>query len=222
MLSVVVDDHDMGVTHIIRGDDHLNNAAASTSRFTTRSAGPVPRYGAYPADPRRRRREAVEAPWRARRRRLSRHGLSAGSAAQLPRPPRLEPWRRRVFTYDPGFTSTAPAKRDHLYRRRRGRPAASRLSDRAAGRARRLPRGLLPAAATANCRPPAQKASRFRQPRHRHTMVHEQMHRFFRASAATRTRWRSWCGVVGALSAFYHDSTDINDPTSAMIASPSA
>ena len=27
MLSVVVDDHDMGVTHIIRGDDHLTNAA---------------------------------------------------------------------------------------------------------------------------------------------------------------------------------------------------
>jgi glutamyl-tRNA synthetase len=27
MLAVVVDDHDMGVTHIIRGDDHLNNAA---------------------------------------------------------------------------------------------------------------------------------------------------------------------------------------------------
>jgi glutamyl-tRNA synthetase len=27
MLSVVVDDHDMGVTHVIRGDDHLNNAA---------------------------------------------------------------------------------------------------------------------------------------------------------------------------------------------------
>ena len=26
MLAVVVDDHDMGVTHIIRGDDHLNNA----------------------------------------------------------------------------------------------------------------------------------------------------------------------------------------------------
>src|SRR3546814_15604581 len=26
MLSVVVDDHDMGVTHVIRGDDHLNNA----------------------------------------------------------------------------------------------------------------------------------------------------------------------------------------------------
>src|SRR5215218_224920 len=27
MLAVVIDDHDMGVTHIIRGDDHLNNAA---------------------------------------------------------------------------------------------------------------------------------------------------------------------------------------------------
>lgn len=27
MLSVVVDDHDMGITHVIRGDDHLNNAA---------------------------------------------------------------------------------------------------------------------------------------------------------------------------------------------------
>ena len=35
---------------------------------------------------------------------------------------------------------------DHLYRRRRGHPALSRLSDRAARRARRLPRDLLPAA----------------------------------------------------------------------------
>ena len=26
MLAAVVDDHDMGVTHVIRGDDHLNNA----------------------------------------------------------------------------------------------------------------------------------------------------------------------------------------------------
>jgi len=30
MLSVVVDDHDMGITHIIRGDDHLNNAFRQT------------------------------------------------------------------------------------------------------------------------------------------------------------------------------------------------
>ena len=33
MLAVVVDDHDMGVTHVIRGDDHLNNAARQTLVF---------------------------------------------------------------------------------------------------------------------------------------------------------------------------------------------
>jgi glutamyl-tRNA synthetase len=33
MLAVVVDDHDMGVTHIIRGDDHLTNAARQTQIF---------------------------------------------------------------------------------------------------------------------------------------------------------------------------------------------
>lgn len=33
MLSVVVDDHDMGVTHVIRGDDHLTNAARQTQIY---------------------------------------------------------------------------------------------------------------------------------------------------------------------------------------------
>ena len=33
MLSVVVDDHDMGITHIIRGDDHLTNAARQTQIY---------------------------------------------------------------------------------------------------------------------------------------------------------------------------------------------
>ncbi|MAS07384.1 MAG: glutamate--tRNA ligase [Ahrensia sp.] len=33
MLAVVVDDHDMGVTHVIRGDDHLTNAARQTIIF---------------------------------------------------------------------------------------------------------------------------------------------------------------------------------------------
>jgi glutamyl-tRNA synthetase len=33
MLSVVVDDHDMGVTHVIRGDDHLTNAARQSQLF---------------------------------------------------------------------------------------------------------------------------------------------------------------------------------------------
>ncbi len=53
---------------------------------------------------------------------------------------------------------------DHLHRRRRGRAALSRLPDRAAGRARRLPRDLLPAALrrAADRRP----EGRFRLPRH--------------------------------------------------------
>ncbi len=33
MLAVVVDDHDMGITHIIRGDDHLTNAARQTQLY---------------------------------------------------------------------------------------------------------------------------------------------------------------------------------------------
>ncbi len=33
MLAVVVDDHDMGVTHVIRGDDHLNNAARQSQIY---------------------------------------------------------------------------------------------------------------------------------------------------------------------------------------------
>ena len=40
MLSVVVDDHDMGVTHVIRGDDHLTNAFRQTQLF--RSLGWAP------------------------------------------------------------------------------------------------------------------------------------------------------------------------------------
>ena len=37
MLAVVVDDHDMGVTHVIRGDDHLNNAARQQMVYTAMS-----------------------------------------------------------------------------------------------------------------------------------------------------------------------------------------
>jgi glutamyl-tRNA synthetase len=41
MLAVVVDDHDMGVTHIIRGDDHLTNAARQTQIYNA-MGWPVP------------------------------------------------------------------------------------------------------------------------------------------------------------------------------------
>ena len=71
MLAVVVDDHDMGVTHIIRGDDHLTNAARQMQIYAGARLGRAG-HGAYPADPRSRRREALQAPRRARRRRLSR------------------------------------------------------------------------------------------------------------------------------------------------------
>jgi len=46
-LAVVVDDHDMGVTHVIRGDDHLNNAARQTLIY--QAAGfDVPRFAHIP------------------------------------------------------------------------------------------------------------------------------------------------------------------------------
>lgn len=47
MLSVVVDDHDMGVTHVIRGDDHLTNAARQTQLFLALDWGP-PVFGHIP------------------------------------------------------------------------------------------------------------------------------------------------------------------------------
>jgi citrate synthase len=53
----------------------------------------------------------------------------------------------------------------------------------------------------------------------RHTMVHEQLSRFFSGFRRDAHPMAVMCGVVGALSAFYHDSTDISDPHQRMIAS---
>ncbi len=47
MLAVVVDDHDMGVTHVIRGDDHLNNAFRQLTIIRGMD-WPEPRYGHVP------------------------------------------------------------------------------------------------------------------------------------------------------------------------------
>ena len=52
-----------------------------------------------------------------------------------------------------------------------------------------------------------------------HTMVHEQMSRFFQGFRRDAHPMAVMVGSVGALSAFYHDSTDITDPTQRMIAS---
>src|ERR1051326_2397322 len=52
-----------------------------------------------------------------------------------------------------------------------------------------------------------------------HTMVHEQLASFFHGFRRDAHPMAIMCGVVGALSAFYHDSTDINDPKQREIAS---
>ncbi len=52
-----------------------------------------------------------------------------------------------------------------------------------------------------------------------HTMVHEQLTRFFQGFRRDAHPMAVMCGVVGALSAFYHDSTDISDPHQRMVAS---
>jgi len=51
-----------------------------------------------------------------------------------------------------------------------------------------------------------------------HTMIHEQMSRFFTGFRRDAHPMAIMVGVVGALAAFYHDSTDINDPVQRDIA----
>src|SRR5436305_10575850 len=53
----------------------------------------------------------------------------------------------------------------------------------------------------------------------RHTMVHEQLATFYRGFRRDAHPMAVLCGVVGALSSFYHDSTDITVPEQRMIAS---
>ncbi len=53
----------------------------------------------------------------------------------------------------------------------------------------------------------------------RHTMVNEQLSAFFRGFRRDAHPMAILCGVTGALSAFYHDSTDVHDPQQRMIAS---
>ena len=52
----------------------------------------------------------------------------------------------------------------------------------------------------------------------RHTMLHEQLRRFFEGFRRDAHPMAVLCGVVGALAAFYHDTLDINDPRQREIA----
>jgi citrate synthase len=116
-----------------------------------------------------------------------------------------------VFTYDPGFTSTAATdsaitfidgdKGELLYR---GYPI-EQLAEHSSHleTCYLLLYGDLPT-------PSELEDFQFRVSRH--TMVHEQMHNFFRGFRRDSHPMATMVGVVGAMSAFYHDSLDINDP----------
>ena len=67
--------------------------------------------------------------------------------------------------------------------------------------------------------PSAREKAEFDEAITRHTMVHEQLSNFYRGFRRDAHPMAIMCGVVGALSAFYHDSTDIHDPMQRTIAS---
>jgi citrate synthase len=65
--------------------------------------------------------------------------------------------------------------------------------------------------------PSAEQKAEFEERVGRHTMVHDQLRTFFNGFRRDAHPMAIMCGVVGALSAFYHDSLDINDEESRMI-----
>ena len=116
-----------------------------------------------------------------------------------------------VFTHDPGFTSTSSCESSITFidgekgeLLHRGYPI-----DQLAEKSHYLEvcylllYGELPTAA---------QLEDFETRVTRHTMVHEQMHNFFRGFRRDAHPMATMVGVVGAMSAFYHDSTDITDP----------
>jgi citrate synthase len=67
--------------------------------------------------------------------------------------------------------------------------------------------------------PTTEQKTKFERDITLHTMVHEQLTAFYRGFRRDAHPMAVMCGVVGALSAFYHDSTDISDPHQRMVAS---
>ncbi|MCB1413132.1 MAG: citrate (Si)-synthase [Xanthobacteraceae bacterium] len=123
-----------------------------------------------------------------------------------------------MFTYDPGFTSTGSCESKITYidgdegvLLYRGYPI-EQLAEKGdfLETCYLLLYGELPTK--------AQKAD-FDQRVTRHTMVHEQMARFFQGFRRDAHPMAVMVASVGALAAFYHDSTDINDPQQRMVAS---
>ncbi|MDO5606609.1 MAG: citrate synthase, partial [Paracoccus sp. (in: a-proteobacteria)] len=123
-----------------------------------------------------------------------------------------------VFTYDPGFTSTASCESEITYIDGdkgelwyRGYPI-EQLADKShyLEVCYLLLYGELPTEA---------QMIDFETRVTRHTMVHEQMHKFFTGFRRDAHPMATMVGVVGAMSAFYHDSVDINDPFQREVAS---
>ncbi|WP_296611218.1 citrate synthase [Sphingomonas sp.] len=123
-----------------------------------------------------------------------------------------------MFTYDPGFTSTASCESALTYidgdegvLLHRGYPIGQ-LAEQSSFMevSYLLLNGELPSKS---------ELDEFTHTITRHTMLHEQLATFYRGFRRDAHPMAIMCGVVGALSAFYHDSTDINDPRQRMIAS---
>ncbi|HQS96025.1 MAG: citrate (Si)-synthase [Novosphingobium sp. 17-62-19] len=123
-----------------------------------------------------------------------------------------------MFTYDPGFTSTASCDSALTYidgdegvLLHRGYPIGQLAEHSSFMEVSYL---LL------NGDLPSQKElADFSRTITRHTMLHEQLATFYRGFRRDAHPMAIMCGVVGALSAFYHDSTDIADPTHRTISS---
>ncbi len=126
--------------------------------------------------------------------------------------------RTGAFTFDPGFTSTAACESGITYidgdqgvLLHRGYSIEDLARDSSFMEvAYLLTEGELPT---------HEELATFKYTISRHTMVHEQLMQFFRGFRRDAHPMAIMCGVVGALSAFYHDSTDIDDPKQRMIAS---
>jgi citrate synthase len=123
-----------------------------------------------------------------------------------------------AFTFDPGFTSTASCE------------SAITFIDGDEGVL--LHRGYSIEDLADNCDymevcylllngelPNKKEKDKFEHTITYHSMVHEQLTGFYRGFRRDAHPMAIMIGVVGALSAFYHDSTDINDPEQRMIAS---
>ncbi|MGI3164527.1 citrate synthase [Pseudooceanicola sp. 200-1SW] len=123
-----------------------------------------------------------------------------------------------MFTYDPSFTSTASCDSTITYidgekgvLLHRGYPI-----DQLASKSHYLEVCYL---LLYGALPDAAQLEDFESRVTKHTMVHEQMHRFFTGFRRDAHPMAIMVGVVGAMSAFYHDSTDINDPWQREVAS---